>query len=251
MMKLMLTFVFAFLAATTVVTGSDDCNLQQVLQMTQSPNPPTANRTYKHIYIHKQISSKHCCILSLVFLIQTYLVALVYYSVGWINQYSRVLLKVKEDLNLWKEKGDLNLGKEKGDLIPPVTIPLAPEQQQSMCAKALQISRLFCVILSQSRFKVPCPQTWLLVLADKWPVTRAIEQQRNCNGNIFVLLCYKEWALKLIFSCTFGNSSMLQCRDNCFSEFKAIQQASMVHANIHCAHHSILRGTCKHSLCTP
>ena len=89
------------------------------------------------------------------------------------------------------------------------------------------------------------------VSADKWPVTRANEQQRKCKGNIFMLSCYKEWALKLIFSYTFGDSSMLQCRDNCFSEFKAIQQASMVHANIYCAHHSISCGTCKHSLCTP
>ena len=90
-----------------------------------------------------------------------------------------------------------------------------------------------------------------LVSADKWPVTRAIEQQRKCKGNIFVLSCYKEWALKLIFSYTFGNSSILQCRDNCFSEFKAIQRASMVHANIHCVLHSILCGTYKHLLCTP
>ena len=32
----------------------------------------------------------------------------------------------------------------------------------------------------------------LYVSARKWPVTRAIKQQRKCKGNIFVLLCYKE-----------------------------------------------------------
>ena len=33
---------------------------------------------------------------------------------------------------------------------------------------------------------------WILVSADKWPVTRANEQQRKCKGNIFLLRCYKE-----------------------------------------------------------
>ena len=92
---------------------------------------------------------------------------------------------------------------------------------------------------------------WMCVSAERWLVARANKQQRKSKSNVFMLSCYKEWALKLIFSYTFGDSSMLQCRDICFSKFKAIQQASMVHANIHCAHHSISCGTYKHSLCTP
>ena len=88
------------------------------------------------------------------------------------------------------------------------------------------------------------------VSADKWPVMRTNKQQRKSKGNIFVLLCCKESALKLIFSYNFGNLNMLQSCENCFSEFITILHASMVHAIIHCAHQGILHGTYKHSLHT-
>ena len=51
-MKPLFIFVFSFLAATAIATGSDDRDLQRVLQVTQNTNPLTANRTYKHAYTH-------------------------------------------------------------------------------------------------------------------------------------------------------------------------------------------------------
>ena len=55
----------------------------------------------------------------------------------------------------------------------------------------------------------------------------------------------------LIFIFNFGNSSMLQCHDNCFSKFVTIQQTSMVHMNIHFSNQGISNGTYKHSFFTP
>lgn len=44
-MTVLLTIIIAFLAATTIVKGSDDRNFQRVLQVTPNINPLTANRT--------------------------------------------------------------------------------------------------------------------------------------------------------------------------------------------------------------
>ena len=72
-----------------------------------------------------------------------------------------------------------------------------------------------------------------LVLSDEWPVTRANKQQRKSEGNVFMLSCYNEWALKLIFSYNFWQFEHVALSEQLFQR---------VHENT-----GNKRGTCKHS----
>ena len=99
----------------------------------------------------------------------------------------------------------------------------------------------------------------------------------RCKVNIFVLLCYKEWAARLIYNKNLSHSSMLQCLDNCVDKFMTACQRifhssykhtfwtpkhmtkykqtfmlhnkayDIIHTNIHVAHQSIWHTTYKHS----
>ena len=68
----------------------------------------------------------------------------------------------------------------------------------------------------------------------------------------FVLLCFKEWAPRLIFICNLGNLSMIQCPDNCVGKFMTAHQSIYHSTYKHTfAHQSILHSTYKHTSCIP